>query len=242
MGKLILTDVPIRFNGYDISGDTNEVSLDGSRDEKDTTNFASSGWREFLAGLKKLDWMVKGFFDPETFDEEAFNAVTAQGATEHNITVAKGSTLGDTAYIAKVRGAKYDALGQIGEVAGFDLGGSGSGVMAKATLMEDSTFSASGNGTGRQLGAVTSSQTLYGLLHGTANTGTSPTIDVVIESDDNAGFTTATTRLTFTQLTDIGSEFLELAGPVTDDYWRAVVTIGGTSSPSFTITLSLGIQ
>jgi hypothetical protein len=92
------------------------------------------------------------------------------------------------------------------------------------------------------LGAATATQHLYGVLHVLAVSGTNPTLDVVIQSDDAEGFASGTTRGTFTQKTAVGSQFLTpVAGPVTDTHWRCTWTIGGTNTPSFTIALVVGI-
>ena len=82
---------------------------------------------------------------------------------------------------------------------------------------------------------------MYSYLH-VMTTGTgSPTLDVVIQSDDNAGMTSPTTRITHAQKTAIGAELLSVAGAVMDDYWRVNFTIGG-SSPSFLFAVMLGIN
>ena len=66
---------------------------------------------------------------------------------------------------------------------------------------------------------------------------------MTVQSDDNAGFTSATTRITFTQISG-GTESAEnkkADGASTDDYWRVVWTIAGDGSESFTILVSVGI-
>jgi len=52
--------------------------------------------------------------------------------------------------------------------------------------------------------------------------------------------TSATSRMVFAQATGITSEWLPLAGAITDDYWRLAVTVGGTT-PSFNYVVVLGI-
>ncbi len=98
----------------------------------------------------------------------------------------------------------------------------------------------SSSGTGRQIGAVSSTQTLYAALHVISASGTSPTLDVKVQSDDNSGFTSATDRITFTQATDVTSEWGSVGGAITDDYWRITYTVGGTS-PSFAFAVTAGI-
>jgi len=83
--------------------------------------------------------------------------------------------------------------------------------------------------------------TLYAGLHVTAFAGTSPTLDVLIESDSGSGFGTASSRIAFTQNTgSIQSQWGSVNGAVTDTYWRTKMTIGG-SGPSFTVYVTLGI-
>ena len=81
---------------------------------------------------------------------------------------------------------------------------------------------------------------MYAGLHITAASGTTPTLVVKVQSDDNAGFTSATDRITFTSANSIGGQWSSVAGAVTDDYWRVTWTVGGTS-PSFTFVVALGI-
>ena len=89
---------------------------------------------------------------------------------------------------------------------------------------------------------LTTSHYLYAALHVISRSGTSPTIDVLIQSDDNAAFSSPTTRVTFTQQSAIGSEWgTRLVGPITDDYWRASWTIGGSNTPTFGIVVTAGV-
>jgi hypothetical protein len=74
--------------------------------------------------------------------------------------------------------------------------------------------------------------TIYASIHVLSGTGT---LDAVVESDNNSGFTTPTTRITFTQATGITGEWKTLEGPVTDDYWRLNYTIGGDGPFSFVV-------
>jgi hypothetical protein len=71
--------------------------------------------------------------------------------------------------------------------------------------------------------------------------GTLPTLDVTVQSDDAEGFASPTTRLTFTQKSAIGAEFITpVAGPITDTWWRVSWAIGGTT-PTFGIVACVGI-
>lgn len=61
-----------------------------------------------------------------------------------------------------------------------------------------------------------------------AVTGTTPTLDVIIQQDTTSGFSSPTAVATFTQATTIGSETINVA-LIGERYVRAVGTLGGTS-------------
>jgi len=72
-------------------------------------------------------------------------------------------------------------------------------------------------------------------LNVTAASGTTPTLDVIVETSDDPTFATnARTLMTFTQKTTTGTQRLSAAGM--DRYIRPKATIGGTT-PSFTFSL-----
>jgi hypothetical protein len=77
---------------------------------------------------------------------------------------------------------------------------------------------------------VGATQFLYGALHLFGSAAT--TITVVLESDDNVNFTSATTRITFGPLTAVGGTWgARVSGAIADDYYRFRVTaITGTWS------------
>lgn len=131
--------------------------------------------------------------------------------------------------------------GAVGELSKFVMSGMGaSGLWFHGPIDHaKAARTTSGNGAGRQLGAVATGEKLYATLHVFAASGTSPTLDVEIESDDNSGFTTPTSRLTFAQKVAAGAEIKAVAGPFTDDYYRVKYTIGGTT-PSFTFAVVIG--
>jgi hypothetical protein len=134
--------------------------------------------------------------------------------------------------------------GAVGELGQFSVGGEAAGLAAaQGFVMFAGTRTTTLTGTSVQAGAATATQTIQATLHVTDVSGTSQTLAVVVQSDDNAGFTTPTTRITFdtANATANRSQHKTLAGPVTDTYWRIVATVGGTN-PSFSFACALGIR
>jgi hypothetical protein len=92
---------------------------------------------------------------------------------------------------------------------------------------------ATANGTGVELGALGAGQELLVFLHVVdppGVTGTSPTLDALLQSDADDTWASAVSRVTFTQLTDTGWLVARIDGdtdPVTDTWWRMRFVVGG---------------
>lgn len=133
---------------------------------------------------------------------------------------------------------------RIGDRVEFSVSARCAGRPVRGTIMHsaNATRAATGNGTARQLGAVTAAQKLYACIQVISATGTNPTLDVVIASDNAEGFPSGTTRATFTQKTAAGQyEWVEVDGAITDDWWRVQATLGGTN-PVFGFVVLLAIH
>lgn len=81
---------------------------------------------------------------------------------------------------------------------------------------------------------------MYVALHVLSVSGTTPSLTVIVQSDDNVGFTTPTIRISFTAATEVGAQWGSVAGALTDDYWRISYTISGTN-PVFAFAVSAGV-
>lgn len=245
MGKLVLTDAIVILGGRNLSGNLNSVSLEYSADTPESTAMGD-GTRTRLPGLLDVTANHSGYWESvsaaDSLDADIFAHL---GAADSLMSLSdSGGTLGDVAYSFPTQAASYTPGASIGEVFAFSLTVSGSGILVRGVVMENGEFVGTGNGTVRQIGAVIASQTIYSTVHYTAVSGTSPTIDVTVESDSTNAFAGAQSlRMTHPQQGDaVGSNRQSLVGAVTDEYWRLVITIGGTSTPTYTIFGSLGIQ
>ncbi len=241
MGTHVLTDPSIWVHDIAIHDVAHTVQLATSREAKDKTVFGHTA-RAYKPGLFTAGVSATGYADMTTYDSAVY-AIHNNGTTTP-ISVAGTSADGDTAYTLRGLNASLQPLGgQVGDMSALQLEAVGRGGVrpVRGTILHPETARTStGTGTGRQLGAVAAGSTVYGALHVFAASGTSPTLDVVVQSDDNAGFTSPTTRLTFTQATGTTAEWQSADGAITDDYWRVSYTITGTS-PSFTFAVVVGI-
>jgi hypothetical protein len=151
-----------------------------------------------------------------------------------------GGADGDVAFFCATIGTSYSPGANIGDAYKFSNSNQVSGVLTRGTIMGTGAKTSTGNGTARQLGAVSASQKIRASLHVIAASGTTPTLDVTVRSDNGVGFASPATQITFPQRTAVGGEILTADGAITDDWWRVTWTIGGTN-PSFTIVVAVGI-
>jgi len=153
-----------------------------------------------------------------------------------------GGGEGEVCYFFKPVVGQYAPGGSIGEILPFAVTAQGQHNLVRGTVMQNGSETTSTSGTARQLGAVAAGQKLYAAIHVFSASGTSPTLDVTVRSDDNAGMTSATTRITFNQATGRTAEWATpVNGAITDDYWDVSWTIGGTGSPEFNFVVVVGI-
>jgi hypothetical protein len=241
MAPLVLTNAKILLGGYNLSGYANNVALNSEIEMLDDTVFGTSGTRSNKPGLKNIT-LAAGMFWDTAIDAMMFARI---GATSEVTSIAPiGVAEGDTVYFYKsLQGAYQPVGGGVGEIMRGDLDGKAAGVnLVRGHLMATGAKLVTGTGTGAVYGLCGAGKRIFSALHVTAIGGSAvPTITGIIESDDNVGFTSATTRLTHTAMTAIGSNWQQANGPIaTDTYWRASWTISGTD-PSLTVFWSFGI-
>jgi len=220
---------------YDVSGQSNVVSLDYGAELLDSTTF-DKATRINAGGLKTAGFGVSGFWDTVT-DTALFDNI---GLIDVPFTAGMvAGADGELAYMLNTISAEYKVGGVIGEMLPFSVGGKGN-TLVRGNIMHNATRTASSTGVIRQLGAVTAAQKLHASLHVISASGAAPTLDVLVQSDNLVGFGSPINRITFSQKTAIGSQYSMLAGAITDDWWRVSYTIGG-GSPSFEFIVAIAI-
>lgn len=214
----------------------------------DTTAVCTTtGYREFIAGLKSWEFSCDGMLDFANDGQDEKLGIDQLATDLVPISImptTSGGALGELAYTGKALHVGYQLFGPTGELAPFSLSAVGKGnplVRGQVMHPTSSARTSSGNGTGYQLGALAATQSIFLALHVTAISG-APTFAVILESDDNADFTSATTRITSANYSAAtGSEWQYLTGAVTDDYWRVRWTVSGGTDPSISFLAVVGI-
>ncbi|MBM7083604.1 hypothetical protein [Micromonospora humidisoli] len=246
MGKFVLKGVRLFVGGADLTGNTNKVELSSEVEVKDATAFNPASptevWQEVLAGLASTKASGAGQWeaaDPSRVDDASWAGLGGVGAWT---ACPAGAAVGDVAWLTRMMQGSYQLGGAVGEVAPWSADWSGSWPLSRGQVLHPpgTARTATGTGTARQLGALLDTGALYVTLHVLSAAGITPSITVVVESDDTVGFGSPTTRATFTAATARGGQAVKVAGPVTDDWWRVRWTISGTT-PSFLFVAAAGI-
>lgn len=238
-----LTDATIWMDGYDLSGVSNAVALQYGAEMLDDTVFGDDT-RSRLAGLQTVVLEVEGFQDYADDGQDELTHARVGVANSIFTVSAEGGDDGETGFTFRADIGEYSRNNVLGEMAKFTISAEASdGVpgLVRGTILVQGTKTATGDGTGYQVGAIGATQVGYAALH-VLSASAGDTLDVVIESDATDAWVGAeTTRFTFAQASAVGSEWMSLAGAVTDAWWRATWTIAGTDE-SFKFAVVLGIK
>lgn len=228
MALLSLTDAYLYVGGYDFTTDVNTATLSSDVAQLDATTFNSNGFQELAGGLKSSNLAWSGFWQSASgvSDQAPDNQAFPMLGTSQPYTFGPVEVENQVAYMANMMKSNYSLGGEVGALAPFSLTANGAapdGTVRGRLAVAKQTITAVGQaGTGLNLGALNSSQYLYATFHiFTAGT----TISLTLQSDDNSGFTSPTVQSTIGPLTTSGGTWVtKVAGPITDTWYRFVVT------------------
>lgn len=238
MGTFAIKGRPTFLGKLDMSLSAHTIAIEFGAEEQDDTVLDDTT-RSMKGGLFTFGFSMDCFFDG---DVEGITIANIGSDVPLTFATVDG-TEQEIAYLINCKELMSSPLsGAVGDMAGLNVAGNAADRLVRGILELNATKTSSGNSTGVQQGLVSSTQRIYGSLHVHTVSGTGPTLDVIIQSDNAGGFGTPTNRLTFTRAIDVTSEFLSLAGEITDDdYWRVNFTIGGSDTPTFGFAVSFGI-
>lgn len=238
----ILDDVEILLGEFRITTDLHSCNLSFGSESQPNTRFGDTA-RLSQAGLATGAFSADGFFVAGASPDLIHQILQAKLNTDDiPLTIAAaGDAEGAACYFLEASLLGYTPIsGAVGDAHNISLSceNSGDHMVPNGRIEKGlGSTTATFQSTGSQLGAVTASDALFGVLHVIDATGT---LDIDIESDDNAGFTSATVQKSFTQATGITSEFVIDAAAVTDTWWRINATLA--SSPDFSMICAIGIR
>jgi hypothetical protein len=237
------SDMSILVGSQEVSGTAKAFNLSTEVAALDATPLSTTGWVELIGGLKSgsVDLELMSEMTEDGQDAAAWSYL---GTADIPHSIVTNSADGSVAYTFRGLPLSFTPFeGNVGDIAMTRISGASStSPVVRGQLIHPTSTdrTSSGTGTGQQHGAVASGKSLYAALHVVSASGSSPTLDVIVQSDDNGSFTTPTNRITFTQAAEASHQWSSVAGAITDDYWRVTFTIGG-GSPSFNFAVVIGI-
>jgi hypothetical protein len=242
MASQVLTDCKLWLAGFDLSGRLNALGLQVASELQDATTFGNDT-RIHTGGLQTIQAQHEGYWEggADKVDEVLFSRIGTQSVPMTACPTAGAD--GETAFTFRSTLSEYTPRGVVGELFAFGVSGQGAAgePLVRGTVLLNGTKAASGTGTAFNLGSVPAGKSVYGALHVFGGSGTAPTLDVKVQSDDGSGFLSPIDRLTFAQQTGKGSDWQSAAGAITDTWWRISYAIGGTT-PSFPFLVVVGIR
>lgn len=245
MGKSVLTNVRCFAVGVDLTGNSNKIEVSSEAEVKKTTNYGSNAWDEVVAGIRATEIAGEGQWeagDSTKVDDGSW--AQFGGVGPWTVSANNSASVGELAYFTSALRADYKMGDTVGEVAPWTSSAKSSWPLVRGQFAHPpgTARTATGTGTGLQVGAVAAGKRMYAALHVLSVAGTAaPTITGRVESSVDNTFAAPTTRLTFTAATAVGGQIARTDGTaITDAWWRMAWTISGTT-PSFLFAAALGI-
>lgn len=235
------------LNELDISGVSNSVDIEIDVPQSEITSFADLA-AVWLSGkpMTTVAYQAMWSTSSPNLDAAIFTGLTSV-SMRAGIYPDEAIAVGDTGFEIVTMPTSEPINTSVNAPVTVTINLKGVSELFKAVVLgRNSSYSSTTTESSDQHGAVSATQKVVGILRLLSNPGGSGSNDcvVTIESDDNGGFSSATTRLTFTTLdqTDVAQiEVKEANGAITDEYWRAKVTITGAGSRTFDLLLTVGI-
>jgi len=245
VGKQTLIDVRYLVGGADLSGQSNQIELSDSMEERSVTNFRSGGARELVAGLEQVEINAEGQWevgDPGRIDDALW--ASRRVVEPHTVAPNGESDLsaGSVVYLTRAARTSATLFGEVGEVAPWTLQAAGSWPLVRGRCLHPSGVPRSGDGVGQafQFPAMVSGQAVYATLHVLSAAGTGAQLEVRVESSGDEAFTSPQVRGEFEAAPGVGGQAIKLPTLHTDTWYRVGYTVTGTN-PSFLFLVALGI-
>ena len=229
----------ILVDQYDFSGISNSVDISIANGTADVTAFSDVALT-YVEGKPKTSITVNGLYQ---LVEDAAMFADLGSVTDNYLSISPIAMAdGGIVWMTKAHCTADVIPAPVGDAVALNTTWVGTDPIGDGTILErDTNITATVTGTAYQVGAASATQKVVGFLHVISAAGTTPTLTVTIESDDAVGFVSPTTRLTFTQVTTTASVQIKTAnGAITDTWWRAICTVGGTS-PVYNVAVTFAV-
>lgn len=242
MAKEVIKNASLFLHSKQLASNTNQIEFTETAEKVTTTNFASGGWEESLAGLRSTELSCELMLEDAAEPELTLNGLVENGTeVPFSVTKTYPPVAGDVCWFASVIALYLTLKAVLGQLwAGSMKFGNRAHAVRGKIVEYNAARSTTGTSASLTMPAAATGERLWIAVHVTAVSGTTPTLDLILQSDADSGYGSPTTRITVPQFTLVGSYITYLAGPVTDVEYRISATVAGTT-PSFTYMVAIGI-
>lgn len=230
MAKEIIKNASLLVHSLQLASNTNQIEFSGEAEAIETTNFASGGAKEYVQGLRtstlSCELMLESAADPQETLEALLDDETDAAFT---VTKTYPPVAGDVAWFAQVVAMALSMKAVVGQLwSGSMKFGNRARAVRGFVLEYNAARSTTGTSASLTMPAIGATEKLVLAVHVLSATGTTPTLDLVIESDADNTYASAATRATIPQFDAVGSYYVVIDGPITDTEYRVSATVGGT--------------
>jgi len=246
VGKEVIKDASLFLHSQQLASNTNAVSFAVEAEEIDATTFGIGGNKEFVAGLRNSSLSCELILETSAVAPESALEALLDAETDAPFTVTRNHPPadGDVAWFANVVTLGLTLKQAIGALWSGTMKFGNRSRAVRGNVLESAlgvnVRAATGTGASLTMPAVAAGEKLVAAVHVISATGTTPTLDLIIESDSTSGFPSGTTRVTVPQFIAVGSYYVVIDGPITDTEYRVSATVGGTT-PAFEYLVAIAI-
>ena len=259
---VLLDDCRCWLGGVDISGSVNSVEMTAAKAELANSRMGDT-LEVLFQGLEQVVANAGGFWESATSTSTGLNVDStlfsrfdtgtgrAMTFAPPDAPSAAAGAEGNIAYTVVGRGFEYNISGAHGELLSYNFRQKPASefrlyrqqiVLAKQTFTATSTGLVD-TGVSYAFPAVATGEKMVATLHVFQQAGDAATFTVTVESDTATSWGSATTRFTFTDITDvIGAEITQtkkLSGAITDTKWRTRVIASSTGVVNVAVLLGI---
>ncbi len=225
--------LPVALDSIDVSAFATSV---GSTMAKEEVRFAPVGnlVPEYYQGDLDVSISIDGGWD-DAYLAGALSRFQNAGTLKPLLVgLQSGGAVGSRCTIGQVQILSWNPSVTRGQIPALTMGGKGRerllGYIGGNNMFGSALAAGTHNQSAVNGGAIAASEAIVSQIHVLSLTGTSPTVDVTLESNASSSFSgSETTRITHTQLTAVGSQISSADITTTDAWQRHKVVIGGTS-------------
>lgn len=254
MAGYVLRNCKIYFDGYDISGYLNQVTLEAGSNAQSNTTFGSNT-ETFISGLQTVSLSLAGWVESAAaagannyrIEENSWNAA---GSTANKIMMIIPTSFAQNQPVYWFPGAQgaVQQGGAVGAMYAYSGKFAATGQrLCRGMVIDASTYAATTRSTTgavcSALGAPNSGQLTYAAVACYLLASSSASVTVTIQSATAATFASPTTQFTFTAQTGNPSAQMA-AAPVSCStaalYWRTSVSLIGRATDLVGVLAAVG--